>query len=454
MNNKGQSIWMEIVLWPLKIMLLVVQIALFSGFILGGWFLFQIVGVLPVQVPVSGASMLPTLPEEGFVAFQRYVDDSRVQNVIHQKISRGDIVVFENKKTDEELKKQKKEESGFVKRVVGTPGDTVLIKDGFVYVNGQPLQEQYTLQPRSTFGGDEVRDCQEVIVPDGRLFVLGDNRKVSMDSREIGLISNEDIDYYIPFDKQEERFKSKWRDATHDLDTQFESLFDPIAYVNLLNEVRAKEGLGLLKYQPKLEKSAGLRAQKMVQYDDFSFEATISKYKMEDAMRDAGYSNIVYGEFPMTGYYDATELFDAFLENPRSTDFLLNKEYEEIGVSTFIGTLNGCPVQVVVQHLAGYVPPDYDKADIESWKSGVQKLQTIKPGWEKLKTHEDFYKQNKSDVDRINEIIALRIARIEAIIKRMEANEWLNAEEKRWMEEDLRLGDEQNQLAEKLNKAN
>jgi hypothetical protein len=169
-------------------------------------------------------------------------------------------------------------------------------------------------------------------------------------------------------------------------------------------------------------------------------------------MRDAGYTNIVYGEFPMTGYYDAEELFESFLENPRSTDFLLNKEYEEIGVSTFVGNLNGCPVQVVVQHLAGYVPPDYEPADIASWKEGLQRLQSIQSGWEKLKTYDEFYKENKTDVDRINEIIGIRIQRIEAIVKRMEAEEWFTDEEKRWMEDDVRLGEEQGQLAEKLNK--
>jgi signal peptidase I len=102
-----------------------------------------------VQVPVSGASMLPTLPEEGFVDFQRYVQDSRFQSFIPQQIKRGDIVVFENTKTADELKKQEKEESGFVKRVVGIAGDTVVIKDGFVYVNSKPKGNIY-FKSRST----------------------------------------------------------------------------------------------------------------------------------------------------------------------------------------------------------------------------------------------------------------------------------------------------------------
>src|SRR5690606_18292725 len=125
-----------------------------------------------------------------------------------------------------ELKKQDKEESGFVKRVVGVAGDAVTIRDGYVYVNNEPLEEPYIYKSRSTFGGSEIQDCQAVTVPEGQLMVLGDNRKVSLDSRQIGLIDIRDVKYYIPYEKQTERFASKWRDSSHDLDHQNESLFD------------------------------------------------------------------------------------------------------------------------------------------------------------------------------------------------------------------------------------
>ncbi len=448
-NNR--SLLVEVLLFPLKLLGFILQIILFAGFIIGGWFFLQTTGFFPVQVPVSGASMLPTLPEEGFVDFQRYVQDSRFQSVIPQQIKRGDIVVFENKKTADELKKQEKEESGFVKRVVGIAGDDVVIKDGFVYVNNEPLEEPYILKSRSTFGGASIQDCQDTIVPEGKLMVLGDNRKVSLDSRQIGLIDIKDVKYYIPYEKQTERFASNWRDSSHDLDKQNESIFDIDQYVALINETRSKNGLEPLVYQPKLEQSAKLRTNVMFKYNDLDYEAPKSGYTMKEAMDDVGYSNITYSEFHIVGYYDAQELFDAILEQPNRTRFLYDKDFDEIGVSTTVGTLNGCPVQMMVQHVAGYVPPNYGDGEIQSWSDGLTRLKAVQPGWEKLKSSQEIYSQYKTEVDRINEIITIRIQRMEQIVKRMQANEWFTEEEKKWVEEDAKLGEEQNALSDKLN---
>lgn len=412
------------------------------------WFVLQYVGLAYVRVPVQGASMLPTLPTLGAVEFKRYPTIEQFKPTIQ----RGDLVVFENNKTREVLQKEGKDSTGFVKRVVAVAGDRVVLKDGFVYVNDQMVEEPYILKPRSTFGGDTIQDCKETIVPTGSAFVLGDNRKASMDSRQLGLISINDVEFYRSFNDQKQ-FTSKWRDASHDKDIALSSIFDINEYLNLLNKERVKAGLQPLKHQPKLDQSAKLRAEVMLQYDDLSFESKKSQYPMEKALKDVGYSNIVYGEFPIIGYYDAKELYDSFFEYQHTKEFLLNKDYQEIGVSTFVGDLHGCPVQIVVQHLAGYIPPNYEKDVVQSWKELVTRLGDVKPSWEKLKNNDEFYKAHKEDVDKINEIINTRLSHAEAIAKRMEANEWLTEEEKGYMEQDETLHNQQNELAEKLNGA-
>jgi signal peptidase I len=93
----------------------------------------------------------------------------------------GDIVVI-NRYGDEPL----------IKRVIAKAGDTVLIDDnsGFIYRNGQLLKETYTKQ-RTTPG-----DLNGVVtVPEGKLFVLGDNRGISKDSRDssIGMVREDDV---------------------------------------------------------------------------------------------------------------------------------------------------------------------------------------------------------------------------------------------------------------------
>jgi len=80
------------------------------------------------------------------------------------------------------------QEIDFVKRVIGVPGDTVDIKDGFVYVNGVKLVEPYA---KGTTYTQHVEF--PITIPENKVLVLGDNRLNSRDSRHIGLIDYDQI---------------------------------------------------------------------------------------------------------------------------------------------------------------------------------------------------------------------------------------------------------------------
>jgi signal peptidase I len=89
----------------------------------------------------------------------------------------GDVIVFHFPRDPDQE---------YIKRVIGLPGDQVSVADGKVYLNDQPLDEPYIYAHPSYHGTWEV--------PDGQLFVLGDNRNNSSDSHDWGMVP---LDYVI-----------------------------------------------------------------------------------------------------------------------------------------------------------------------------------------------------------------------------------------------------------------
>jgi signal peptidase I len=366
-------------------------------------------------------------------------------------LQRGDIVSFSNAITKKITKSETGREAGFVKRIIALPGDVLEIRDGFVILNSRELEEPYTASARSTFGGSFLPDCRKITIPQGLVFVMGDNRKGSSDSRhELGLVAFSDIDHVIPYAQQGE-FRIRWRDASQDYLLANQPVLNVKEYLDLLNYRRSDNSLKTLKYQPKLEASAKKRADVIIKYDDLSYEATKSGYTMEKALKDVGYSNIVWGEAPTLGYYTAQELLENYFQFPESKKFLLDKNFQETGIAVEIGQINNCPVQVIVQHFAGYKPPDYSQDLINSWKQALSNLQSTLPSWEKIREIPDIYKPHQADFDKVISLYNMRISRIQAIISRMQANQWLTAGEQKWLDEDSGLAKELKDLTTKLN---
>ncbi|MCL5409866.1 MAG: signal peptidase I [Patescibacteria group bacterium] len=438
-----------------------------SYFVVGATLASQL-GYAPENLTIVGTgSMYPTWPKGtkgktikelrqevvGTASFLKYPNGFAIggNRIFGHQIGRGDIITWENNATRELTSKDGAPPAGLLKRVIGISGDTIELKNGIVYLNGNPLKEPYTAKSHSTFGESFLKECHKVEIPPGQVFAMGDNRKGSADSREIGFVPILDIDYVIPFENQKGALDTNWRDTSKDFDESSKIKLDKQKYLDLLNGKRKEAGVQLLKYQPKLESSASKRGEVILKYNDLSFEATQSGYTMSRAMADVGYYNTIYGEAPQFGYYEADELLENQFEFPESKKFLLNKDYQEVGIAEVKGQLNGCPTQVVVLHFAGYVPPNYKQTDIDSWKKSLSGLKEVQPGWNDLKNNKDFYDRNKADIDRINEIIGIRISNIEAIVKRMEANQWFSNQEKGYIDNDKKLYDEQEALATKLN---
>jgi len=133
--------------------------------------LFLAINTVSERIRVESISMQPTLYAGDMVIVNKLA--YRFNNSPH----RGDVIVFKYPPDPESIP--------YIKRIVGLPGDQVHIADGKVYINGLLIDEPY-LKVSTNRGGDWT-------VPDKQLFVMGDNRNNSRDSRAWGFVPFENI---------------------------------------------------------------------------------------------------------------------------------------------------------------------------------------------------------------------------------------------------------------------
>lgn len=129
--------------------------------------LYFAIDAMVARVRVLNISMIPTLEPGELVMVNKLAYKLG-------ELQRGDIIIFHYDESED-----------YVKRLIGLPGDEVEVKNGIVYISGVPRIETY-LNEVPTYTGAWV-------VPEGKVFVLGDNRNASSDSHNWGFVSQEEI---------------------------------------------------------------------------------------------------------------------------------------------------------------------------------------------------------------------------------------------------------------------
>lgn len=364
------------------------------------------------------------------------------RSILRKVLGHGDLVAFKNDQTRTILaSEQKNENSGFIKRVIGLPGDIIELRDGFVYRNSELLSEPYIASPRSTYGGTTILECQPVTVPAGEYLVLGDNRKVSTDSRfELGFVANDDIEYVLPYGEQS-IYHPLYRDTAGDKDLLGQPSLSASEFLAQLNAKRQSLGIPPLKLQSSLARSSSLRGGKLLQDSDTS-------YTLNQSLRDSGYRNILVGEFVSWGHFSASELLKNLLYHKSTADQILNPTYQDIGISNLNQAVSGCPSQIIVGHLGGYVPASYDLEYLNSWQSLRTNLQAVIPSWEQAQGSD---KIDQLKLQELLQILRRRLALTEEIIQMIETKNWPSDDQKERLakdELDARLAQE---IADLLN---
>lgn len=127
---------------------------------------------------VNGQSMIPNYHNGEYILTNLIV-------LRFEPLKRGDVVVFQAPPN---------QEKDYIKRIVGLAGDTVMVKDGSLYINSQKLDERaYLPAGYKTYEGQFLKEGETVTVPANNYFVVGDNRNFSSDSREWGFVPKDKI---------------------------------------------------------------------------------------------------------------------------------------------------------------------------------------------------------------------------------------------------------------------
>ena len=150
-------------------------------------FLQSIVVILAIMVmiylfimspqEISGASMEPNFHNG------EYILTNKVEYKLREP-ERGDVVIF---------KSPKNPEIDYIKRIIALPGERVRLSQSILYINDLPLPETYIPKTTFTYSGSYLKENEAIRVPEGKYFVLGDNRQHSSDSREFGPIAKEEF---------------------------------------------------------------------------------------------------------------------------------------------------------------------------------------------------------------------------------------------------------------------
>ncbi|WMM32399.1 signal peptidase I [Shouchella clausii] len=126
---------------------------------------------------VRGVSMVPTAHDG-----ERFI----VNKLSYQfgEPERFDLIVF-----------HATEEDSYIKRVIGLPGDTIRFEDDILYINGEQIEEPYLEEAKAAYSGPAYTEDYsfEETVPENHVFVMGDNRPASLDSRVIGPVNEDEI---------------------------------------------------------------------------------------------------------------------------------------------------------------------------------------------------------------------------------------------------------------------
>jgi signal peptidase I len=351
-----------------------------------------------VKVQISGTSMLPNLKDGSTVS---------LNSPVKYGISRGDIVTFKNLETGS---------SSFIKRVVGMPGETISLRNGYVLINGKILEENYTLNHLPTFGSTYLVECEYYSIPSSSYAVLGDNRTVSEDSRILGFVRKDQIDGVI-----KTHLTSKFVDSSNQMKLLKKEI-SPVKFLEELNKIRKDNKVSLLVTHQELNDLAEERAKQIRDnFDDWKKQTSAEKL-----LEEKSYKFNAIHEFVTYGYLDEKQIAEQILNSESEKDQFTADNYTEVGIGIVEKTYKGCSFPIISVIISWPVTPTYDQAVVDSWK---KEMEIDNANLFNLQTWVGNPAIDQTKLRRAITLVAQQSEIATRIHKKMVAREWLTSKD-------------------------
>jgi len=347
---------------------------------------------VPKTVPVSGTSMLPTIKNG---------DKITLNSPKKYLLERGDIISFHNDQT---------EGLYYLKRIIGIPGDKVLIKEGHVFINGSPISEPY-VKYGPTYGNEFVIDCKTQTVPDHTYFVMGDNRIVSFDSRAIGYVDEKDIDGVVKVAQNQ--------GATVDTYLMNSVPMQTEVFLQKYNEARTAEHIGELISNSTLN---GIAQKKASSISSHITDRT-DTFSVENELKKAGYGFTSVSEFITYGSLTEEQILNQIHEQYNAYFDFFSDTFTEIGLSQSKAQISECTIPVTVIIIARPDRPTYSETTAIYWQ---KELSLVKTSLNQSKTFISHPGMNQEKIEKLANIIEESYRIASEINRAITAREWID----------------------------
>ena len=247
--------------------------------------------------------------------------------------------------------KDVKQNNFLILRIIALPDETIKLNNGYVYINNALIDEPYVWKRGITYGGENLKNCEELKLGKNQVFVMGDNRIISYfyDSRNnLGPVLIENITHYLPLKFQKEIYKKRWDELANKevKKVEYSNYELNQKLIEKINEIRKDKKLQEVTIDNGLLKYAQMIAENLIK-ENLDIDKTEIKapFSYGNLSSNEGLYRIL-----LQGHYDEESYF-LFIN--QLNEFFISENTKRIGIGYYVDN-NKCENSVTVFYNVKY----------------------------------------------------------------------------------------------------